>query len=276
MTYPIQDLSLDTQRLLVFGGVYSNYQALLALKSRCEELGFEPEQIVCNGDMVAYCAQPEECLQEIKEWGIHTILGNVEDQIRNGQEDCACDFTSGGRCESFSRDWYPYAVSKVSDESKAWLQTVPYQLRISIGDFKIGVVHGSTVYISDYVFESTPWEQKENSLLSMGVDLMVGGHSGLPFLQQRGNQYWLNPGVIGMPANDGTARVWYATIEIVWSKPRIQFHSLEYDYHSAQGLMKQHNLPEAYANTLSSGLWDNCEILPSPETEKQGKVISFS
>ncbi len=276
MTYPVHDLHLDTDRLLVFGGVYSNYQALLALKSKSKELGFSPEQIICNGDIVAYCAQPEECLQEIKNWGIHTILGNVEDQIRYGQEDCACDFTSGGRCESFSKDWYPYAVSKVTEDSKKWLKSVPYQLKIRVGDVKIGVIHGSVDYISDYIFESTPWELKASALSSMDVDLMVAGHSGLPFLQMRQDRYWLNPGVLGMPANDGTSRVWFATIEIVNGAYDTQFHSLSYDYQKAQKLMKTHGLPDAYANTLVNGIWDNCEILPIQETEKQGIAITFN
>lgn len=89
--------------LLVFGGVYSNLQALEALQKQAQQLGIPASNIICTGDVVAYCAEPETCVQQIRAWGIHCIAGNVEIQLSTGQENCACDFVAGGRCDTFSR-----------------------------------------------------------------------------------------------------------------------------------------------------------------------------
>ena len=52
----------------------------------------------------------------------------------------------------------------------------------------------------------------------------------------------------------------------------LQFHhhSLDYDAEAASRAMLQARLPEAYADTLISGIWDNMEILPPQEQAQQG------
>jgi len=39
--------------------------------------------------------------------------------------------------------------------------------------------------------------------------------------------------------------------------------------------MIKNKLPEAYAKTLVTGIWDNCEILPEIETVAQGRKIEL-
>ena len=49
-----------TPPILVFGGPYSNLRATQAMRARAEELGIPPSSTICTGDVVAYCAEPEE------------------------------------------------------------------------------------------------------------------------------------------------------------------------------------------------------------------------
>jgi len=78
---------------------------------------------------------------------------------------------------------------------------------------------------------------------------------------------------IRIPANDGNNSVWFATADIKGGKFKAQFHQLEYDYKIAKKLMIENKLPISYAETLETGIWDNCEILPNEETKKQGEKI---
>ena len=76
-----------------------------------------------------------------------------------------------------------------------------------------------------------------------------------------------------MPANDGTTKVWYMIID---DNPfRFEHHSFEYDFQKAHDLMNDNCLPRAYSETLKTGIWDNCEILPDLETSEQGKLLKF-
>jgi len=256
--------------LLVFGGVYSNFQALEALLKLAKTYQIPASRMICKGDVVAYCAQPEECVQEMQQQGIHSISGNVEIQLRDGLDDCACDFVDGGRCENFSKQWYPFAQSQLSEKSLAWMQTLPEFIQFEYANKKVMVVHGSYHYTSEYIFPSTSWAIKQQNFKDTGADVILSGHSGLPFSEHRGELHWLNPGVIGMPANDGTPRVWFMILNDQDGTFSYQHHVLDYDFDLAVNLMRAQQLPQEYALTLQTGLWDNCEILPEEETKQQG------
>lgn len=273
MDKKIKTLGSLTGKVLLFGGVYSNLQALEALIAIAKSEGIPPENCICNGDIVGYFAQPEETIQTFKNWNAHSIVGNVEIQLTNNEDDCGCDFKSGSRCDNFSQQWYPYAKSKVSKQSLNYLATLPDYIQFNFNNSKVFVVHGSYANVSEYIFKSTPWSVKQNTFNSTKSDIVIAGHSGLPFLDQNDNQTWINPGVIGMPANDGNTTVWYAILDDSVKPFRINFRKLAYNYNLTNKLMLNGFLPESYAKTIVDGLWDNMEILPKTEQRLQGKPI---
>lgn len=264
-------------RLLVFGGPYSNFQAIEKMRDIANDLNIPPSNIICTGDVVGYCAQPEETVQLAMDWGgIHVIAGNVEIQLRERKEDCGCDFKSGTRCDVFSRQWYPFAKNILSEKSIEWMHDLPDFIQFKYSDKNVTVVHGSFFETSEYIFKSTPWEIKNRNLEATESDIILAGHCGLPFNHLESNKYWLNPGVIGMPANDGTTRVWYMILNIS-EKGKITFehHSFNYKNIIASELMGDKKLPPEYALTLKTGIWDNMEILPEEEKNLKGIEIEF-
>ncbi len=261
--------------VLLFGGVYSNLEALTTLKQIADRQGISPNNIICTGDIPGYCADPEQCLQLIRKWGIHAIAGNVEIQIRDGLEDCGCDFEADSRCDLFAKAWYPYAQKRVSAGSVEWLKTLPEFLEFDFYGKKCLVVHGSFFRTSEFVFRSTPWEVKQRNFDETGADVIIAGHCGLPFNHVAGEKYWLNPGVIGMPANDGTPRVWYMLLHPSEKPLHFTHESFEFDNEETFARMLEEELPIAYAKTLTSGLWDNNDILPEEETTAQGVALEF-
>lgn len=264
------DLGEKKGKLLVFGGVYSNFQALEAIKEVADKENIAPDNVFCTGDIVAYCAQPEECIQKIKQWGINSIAGNVELQLASGETDCACDFTKGGRCDTFSRQWYPYAQTLLSEDALEWMRSLPEFIRFHYAGHMVSILHGSYHYTSEFIFESTDWNIKQLNFRDTKSTVILSGHCGLPFSQAKDNLYWLNAGVIGMPANDGTPRVWYMILEDDQEQFKYQHCPLDYDHSLASQLMNERGLPSAYASTLLTGLWDNMEILPPEEARQQG------
>lgn len=260
-------------RLLFFGGVYSNIQALGALQMWASDHGYLPDHIFCTGDIGGYCANPGECFDLIKNWHIHSIAGNVELQLRNDEDDCGCDFTADGRCDLFSKTWYNYLKQHTDTANKEWLHTLPHQINFRFANRKFVIVHGSFFKTSEFIFDSTPWQIKKNNFDAASADTIVAGHCGLPFINQSDNLSWLNPGVIGMPANDGSINVWFATLELVNGSFDFRFHKLDYNFKEAKKRMIENQLPISYANTLETGIWDNCEILPEEETRRQGMKL---
>ena len=271
-----KDIGTLSGKLLVFGGSYGNFQSLEALKEIADSQNIQPSNIICTGDIMGYCAQPNECIELIREWGIHNIAGNVELQVRNDEEDCGCNFEDGSRCDVFARSWYPYIQNNIKPENKDWLHSLPEFIKFEYAGKKGQVIHGGVEDTSQFIFESTDWKVKDQIFTQTESELLLTGHCGLPFHSEKDGRSWLNPGVIGMPANDGTVRVWYMTLDDSEGKLSFEHLSFEYDNEKAANLIKENKLPFSYAHTLNNGLWDNNDILPEYETSYQGVEIDFS
>jgi predicted phosphodiesterase len=269
------NLGILSGKILLFGGVYSNLQALDALIHIANSEDISPENCICTGDIIGYCAQPEKTIQTFKKWGAKSIVGNVEIQLRDNENDCGCDFKKDSRCDGYSQQWYPYAKSKLSKDSLNYLQTLPNHITFNINNYKTTVVHGSIFNVSEFIFKSTPWKTKLLNFENTQSDIIIAGHSGLPFYDQKNDKTWVNPGVIGMPANDGNPSVWYAILDDSEESIHIDFHKLKYNHTLTSALMLNNPLPKSYAKTIITGIWDNMEILPIAEKEMQGKLIKL-
>src|SRR6202035_2162213 len=114
------------------------------------------------------------------------------------------------------------------------------------------------------------------------------GHGGLPFTQTIDGKLWHNAGVVGMPAHDGTPRVWFSVLtphpeeptshsEVGVSKDggglRIEHCALAYDHAGAAAAMARAGLPPDYREALASGVWPGCDALPYREIRESGVAI---
>ena len=258
--------------LLVFGGVYSNLEALRALRHQADELGIPASNVICTGDTPGYCADPVDCLHELADWGCPAIAGNVELNLREGVDDCGCNFADGSRCDLFARRWYAYARAAVGPAEMEIMSALPRSLSFSYAGRRVHVLHGSADHESEFIWSSTDWPTKNRSFSVTDAEVILAGHSGLPFVDARDTKLWVNAGAIGMPANDGTPRTWYAVLDDRSGSPTVTFHPLEYDVRSAKDKMlaRRQELPLSYAATLTTGIWDNTEIMPPEEAAREG------
>ncbi len=273
----VKQLKVPEGKILVFGGVYGNYPALAALRKTAEALNIPPSNIFCTGDIAGYCASPDKCIQTLMEWGIQAIAGNVEKQLTAGADNCGCEFSEGGRCELLSKSWFPFTKKNISEASKKWIAALPDFISFNYRGRQCFVLHGSCFHNADFIFKSTPWQEKERNFEAAGAQIILAGHCGLPFIDKSYYYTWLNAGVIGMPANDGETSVWYLLMDLDDAQQlQPQFCRLDYDFESAAALMEANGLPAEYAKTLRTGIWDNCEILPEEETMNQGMKINLA
>jgi hypothetical protein len=108
---------------------------------------------------------------------------------------------------------------------------------------------------------------------SAEADVVVAGHGGLPFVEKVGRGVWFNPGVIGMPANDGTPDVWYGLIALEDDQVVLSTHRLGYDHIAAAAGMRRFGHANGYARSLITGLWPSLDVLPPWERAATGKRI---
>ena len=197
--------------LLVFGGPYSNVRATQALMAETARRGIPRHRVICTGDVVAYCAEPEETARALADWGCHAIRGNCEQQLADAAQDCACNFESGSACDLLAKGWYPFANARISQPMRDWMGGLPQTLRFSFSGCTFRVVHGGVSQVNRWVFASDTAVLAQEGAAAV-ADVVIAGHAGVPFVARTGRTVWFNPGVIGMPATDGTRDVWYGLV----------------------------------------------------------------
>lgn len=279
-----QDIGdLSAGPVLLFGGVYSNLQALEAILAVArDELCIPKERIIHTGDVVAYCASAKEASILLRQSGVHCLMGNCEESIGEGSSDCGCGFPADSACNAYSVNWYAYVMEELKDDSsrlREWMNGLPRRIAFSFAGRRFAVVHGSPAFISKFLWPSTDVEVLEDDWthLPEGFDGIVSGHSGMPFVKfLRGDRMWLNAGVIGMPANDGTSRGWYAILTATPSGGiQVSIRALDFDAKKAADcIYAKPALNRGYADALTSGIWPSHDILPLEEQMNTGVPLS--
>jgi len=261
---------------LVFGGVYSNAQALDALFAFAHARGIPPERWICTGDVIAYCADARACLERVRDSGAVLIAGNCEESLGAQAQDCGCGFAPGSSCDALSASWYAHALLQMDAGLRDYLRALPPRLDVTINGLKLAIVHGAPDETSRFVFASAPDRVLLHDIAASGCDGVLAGHSGLPFTRIMDGKLWHNSGALGMPANDGTPRIWCSVLT-PGDAPRslqIEHVALDYDYAGAAAAMRKARLPEGYARALETGLWPSCDVLPKDEIKVSGKPMT--
>jgi predicted phosphodiesterase len=244
------------------------------MKVIAEENNIAPHNTICTGDIVAYCGNPRETVQLIREWGCHVVMGNCEESVGYNKEDCGCGFEPGSVCAALSSNWYDYAVRQISQDDKQWMQALPRAIKFNVASVTFTVIHGGVEDISEFIFRSSQVRRKQQIIEKLGSDCIIGGHCGIPFGQHTNNGYWLNPGVIGMPANEGQIHGWYMLIESKDDQVIATWHKLEFDNHGTIAAMQNAGLPGEYQQTLVDGLWPSMSVLPQEERHLRGVALA--
>ena len=244
--------------LLIFGGPYSNLHALQALAQIAAD--YPAQNVICTGDVVAYCADPAACVALIRSRGWTVVAGNCERQLQAEADDCGCGFEDGSVCDLLSRDWYAFAKARMSSSDRAWMASLPDGVIFENRGQRHAVIHGGMTDLAAFIWPTCPPQVFEAEVAAIGtpVDVVIGGHCGIAFEKQVAGVTWFNAGVIGMPPNDGSPQTRYGKL----SEYGFSVELLDYDYQGAATAMEEAGLTGGYGDALVSGNWPSEQILP--------------
>lgn len=247
---------IDTP-ITLFGGPYSNLQAMLALQNAVHGTA------ICTGDVVAYCAQPAETVRVIRQMGCVVVAGNCEKQLAAGAGDCGCGFAEGSACDVLSRGWYAFASTQIRAPDRQWMRNLPDIATFSHHGQRYAVIHGGYTNVSRFIWPTSPRSVFDEEIAAIQarvgpVDGVIAGHCGIAFSRQAGGVQWINAGVIGMPANNGAQHTAYAELRA----GEIEFFQLAYDSAQAAEAMVRAGLTQGYDRALLTGYWPSEDVLP--------------
>lgn len=256
--------------IAVFGGVYNNWLALQRVVEDARERG--AREIYFLGDTGGFGPHPDRSVELLRELPITCVGGNYDVSIGSEAEDCACGYTDP-RDNHFAQIAYDYTLANTSRENRAFLATLPTEMRIEHGGKRLLLCHGSPRKVNEFLWESTsPAPFMDVLCRSHETDLVVCTHTGVQWERRLADGRGIvNVGAIGRPANDGTTNVWYALLHAEDGRIRTELVPLEYDHARLAREMREEGLPEEFVETIETGWWTTClEILP-PKERRRGR-----
>ncbi len=212
----------------IISDIHSNLEALEGVLQEIDERG--AERIVCLGDVVGYNANPNECIELVRERDIVCIMGNHD--------------AAASRLESL--DYFNYAARsaliwtnhQLTERNKRFLAGLSEQKMID-SDFLM--VHGSPLDRDTYLLSYYEALGQISYLEERGVRICFFGHSHRPVLYsydsevvgeglerhqlKKGIYYLINPGSVGQP-RDGDARASF----LLFDSDAFQIEVIRLDY----------------------------------------------
>ncbi|MHB1355682.1 MAG: metallophosphoesterase family protein [Anaerolineae bacterium] len=232
-------------RIATFSDIHGNLNALEVVLDQIERE--KPDAIYCLGDLVGYGAYPNEVIKAVSARAFPTIMGNYDDGVGFDRENCGCAYTTeeARALGDISLHW---TRDKVNDSNKALLRSLLPFIRLQCDGKSILLVHGSPRRINEYVYEDRSVASLERIAASANADLLVFGHTHLPYIRQVGGTLFVNDGSVGKP-KDGDPRAAFVLLEI-GSTIKATIKRVSYDAVAAAAAVRANGLPEHYADVL--------------------------
>jgi predicted phosphodiesterase len=112
-------------------------------------------------------------------------------------------------------------------------------------------VHGSPRRINEYLYDDRPEASLLRMLGGLEADVILVGHTHLPYHRRVGDIDLINAGTAGRPRY-GDTRVCYAFITIA-DDIRADFPRVAYDFEAAARAIEATDLPHEFAAVLRTG-----------------------
>jgi putative phosphoesterase len=235
-----------SERVAVITDIHANLPALEAALERIEVLGIE--SVYCGGDLVGYGPDPDAVCALVRDRGIPAIYGNYDFAIARDLEDCGCAYVTPADRDLGERS-VAWTLAHTSDESKAFMRELPFDLRFSVGASAVHLVHGSPRKVNEYLFEDKPARLFERLAAAEDADVLVFGHTHKPWVRSYGAVRFVNCGSVGKP-KDGDPRGAFAVLDARSGSLDVTIERVEYDAGAVAAAVRAAGLPAELADKL--------------------------
>ncbi len=224
--------------LPVISDIHSNLEALERVLEKIDS-----DRIMCCGDIVGYYTQPNECVEKLSRLKTIPVTGN---------HDLACVTGNTSRFNPYAEEAVKWTRNIIKDKNIEFLANLKREIRLKIDGANIMFVHGSPRDpINEYIFPYTPDSILKSFLKSENVDVLIMGHTHMPFVKKFGDKLVFNPGSVGQP-RDGDNRASFALLNVFNREATV--YRVKYDIDKVVTALKDEKLPSFLGERLYDGI----------------------
>jgi len=237
----------------IISDIHSNLEALQAV---LRVLNLEQiDEYLCVGDIVGYGADPQECIDSVKDRVSMTVAGN--------HDQATVELFPDIYFNAYAQKAVLWTKNNISGESKDFLRS----LQLTYQNKDLTLVHGSLCYPGDFKYITDPGVLESTFDLLEGNICFIGHtHAAGIFMQdgtgkrayqkagslkiEKRGKYIVNVGSVGQP-RDSDCRASCCIYDTVTGK--VSLKRVDYDVQLARKKIIERGLPHFLGDRLLSG-----------------------
>lgn len=204
-------------RVAVISDIHANLPALEAVLADVDRQA--AAQVFCAGDLVGQGPHPNQVVSRVRKEGIPCILGNQEIELRELAD----------RARPDPRRHMLWTIAVLKPRNREYLLGLPAEREVEVEGIGIRLVHGSPHGAFDAIYPSLT-RVTLRAWFGAGEgrpDVLVGGHTHVPFVRTVEGTLVVNAGSVGRPF-DGDPRASWALLELEGGRARAQIRRVAY------------------------------------------------
>lgn len=223
-------------KILILSDIHANLEALQSVRETYDELWI-------LGDVVNYGPDPKETIEAVMSKASIVIQGNHDHAVG-----CDDDSHWSPHFREVAEAARRFTSAQLDDSQKAWLRQLPLTAKLERDGVRFHLIHAtpSDPHYGRIDIDDDAWLAE---LETIDADVLLVGHSHVPFIRELGSKTIVNPGSVGQPRT-GDKRASYA----VWENGRFSLHQCEYPVEATVEKLKTIGFPSSVESKLISAL----------------------
>jgi len=243
-------MQIDGVSMLIafISDVHGNLPALKAAVDDAKAQGVN--KIICAVDITGYGPFPSEVCTYLAENKIPTISGNYDgkvlDVIKRGK-------SAATKLQKKKRELLFWTAKHLKKSARNFLESLPTSIEEEIlPGHKLLVVHGSPLSNDEDIYPSITAAGLSLKLGDTHPDILVCGHTHIPFAKRIGGILIINCGSVGLPV-DGDPRPSYAILSIDDKTTHAHIIRFSYKIDEVVTALKNTSLPKGVQKDFTEG-----------------------
>ncbi len=238
-------------RIAILSDIHAN---AIALEAVLEDINSRHIDLVfCSGDLVGFGAYPNEVINLIRKNRIPTIMGNYDDAVGFNKPDSGGGLFIDPHMKELGQVSLEWTKKQVNFENRSFLRSLLERIQFSACGKKVLIVHGSPRQISEHLYADLPEEPVLSFFDSEKVDIIICGHTHLPYTRVMDTKCLINAGSVGKP-KDGDQRAAYTVVKLTEASIETEVIRVKYDVERMAQAIEASGLPGEFAMGLRNGM----------------------
>lgn len=218
----------------ILSDIHGNFDALRAVPETFDE-------IWVLGDLVNYGPQPGEVVDEIARTATAVVRGNHDHAVVSAE-----DPKWKPRLARMAETTRRFTAAALDQRQRDFLASLPNSLELTRAGVRFHLTHAtpSNPFRGWCLPDSADWDAE---VARITADVLLVGHTHIPFVRQVGRTLVVNPGSIGQPKT-GDALARYA----VWEDGQVSLRSYAYPVSAAVDKVESLGFPRDVTEDLAA------------------------